>query len=71
MLHIAICDDDTQNLNDVIELVNGYRAEQNRVLHYEAFQSPVSYTHLDVYKRQVVSIGKVLKKDEIIKILQK
>ena len=30
----------------------------------------VSYTHLDVYKRQVVSYGKVLKVDEIVKILK-
>ncbi len=40
MLHIAICDDDIENLSAVIELVNEYRAEQNRALHYVAFESP-------------------------------
>ena len=49
MIKIAIMEDDIQELKNLKECINKYFADKGLEYHIA-----VSYTHLDVYKRQAI-----------------
>ena len=53
MLEIAVCDDDIADLECAVNMLHKIFTSQKIAYHIA-----VSYTHLDVYKRQVIYTGR-------------